>query len=194
MRAGLTVPWGAFFAPLRPPNGYYQALRDAGLTHVEFGTEALSASMLRAYRKPFTPEHVMLAHDAARAAGLHVAHYIMLGGPGETMDTVRETLDRCEAFDHAALFFFCGVRLYPSTPLHALACRQGQVSPSDALLAPRFYQSAAAPQEAITALVQERTKGRLHWVLGSGNAAMEAIMKRMHERGHAGPLWERMIM
>jgi radical SAM superfamily enzyme YgiQ (UPF0313 family) len=190
-RAG--VPWGAFFAPLRPPPDYYRRLHDAGLSHAEFGTESLSPEMLRRYRKPFTVEHALAAHRDARAAGIHVAHYIMLGGPGETEATVEETLDQCDRIDDAALFIFCGVRIYPGTAVHALAVREGQVGAGDDLLAPRFYAPPGLSVETIDKLVKARARGRRHWVIGSGDAEMAAIIKRMYKRGTVGPLWDRLV-
>ena len=193
MRNRIGVPWGAFFAPVRPHRDYYRRLREVGLTHAEFGTESLSAEMLKRYRKPFTVEHAMAAHTEARAAGIHVAHYIMLGGPGETPETVQETLDRCDAINDAALFVFCGVRIYPGTTVHALAVREGQVDAHDDLLAPRFYAPAGITVEAIEKMVKARAHGRRHWVIGSGDADMAVIVKRMYQRGNIGPLWDRLV-
>jgi len=191
--AGCRVPWCAFFAPLRPREGYYVQLAKAGLTHVEFGTESLSARMLQTYRKPFTCEHVKQAHQAARAAGLHVAHYFMLGGPGESRETVLETLDGCEQLHSAALFFFCGVRIYPGTSLHESALAEGQVKADQDLLEPTFYRPSAIRTDEISALVAQRANGRLHWVVGSGDDAMSRMTARMRRRGRIGPLWERII-
>lgn len=193
-RRRLTVPWGAFFAPMRPRPDYYRRLADAGLTHVEFGTESLSPAMLRAYRKPFTVEHALAAHAQARAADLHVAHYIMLGGPGETASTVKATLDQCDRMDDAALFFFCGVRIYPSTEVHQIAVREGQIGSTDDLLEPRFYSPAGFARDTIEDLVTTRSRGRRHWVVGSGDSQMAAIMKRMYQRGQVGPLWDRLVL
>jgi radical SAM superfamily enzyme YgiQ (UPF0313 family) len=192
-RADSAVPWGAFFAPLRPPHDYYRRLREVGLTHAEFGTESFSPAMLRHYRKPFTVEHALAAHAAARAAGIHVAHYIMLGGPGETEETVAQTLDRCDAIDDAALFLFCGVRIYPGTAVHASALHDGQVDPDDDLLVPRFYAPAGLSGQTISEMVKARARGRRHWVIGSGDAEMAAIIKRLYRRGHIGPLWDRLV-
>jgi hypothetical protein len=192
-RHGFTLPWGAFFAPTRPRRDYYRSLRAAGLTHAEFGTESFSPAMLKRYRKPFVVEHALMAHAEARAAGLHVAHYIMLGGPGETAQTVTETLDRCDSLDDAALFFFCGVRIYPSTQLHAIALREGQIRADDDLLEPRFYLPADIRLEAIAQMVNQRARDRRHWVTGSGSAEMAQTIKRMYQRGRVGPLWDRLV-
>ncbi|MBN2577090.1 MAG: radical SAM protein [Deltaproteobacteria bacterium] len=193
VRRRISIPWDAFFLPMRPPADYYRRLRAAGLTHAEFGTESFSDAMLRSYRKPFTVAHALAAHREARRAGLHVAHYILLGGPGETRETVAETLDMCDGIEDAALFFFCGVRIYPGTQLHRIAVRQGQVAPQDDLLAPRFYGPAGLPVEAIAEMVATRSRGRRHWVIGSGNEQMAAAMKRMYRRGRTGPLWDLLV-
>jgi hypothetical protein len=165
-----------------------------GLTHVEFGTDALSLQMLESYGKPFGPDDVVEAHAAAHGAGLHVAHYLTLGGPGETLETARETLDRCDALAGcAALFVFCGVRIYPNTGLWEAACREGQVAAAQSLLEPRFYQSPGAPPAALRDLVSEKARGRPNWIVGSTDAVMAKTIKRMHARGATGPLWERIL-
>ena len=140
-KAGVSIPWGAFFAPVTPVGDYYRKLADAGLTHVEFGTESLSDAVLKSYRKPFRADQVFEAHAAAVAAGLYVAHYVLLGGPGETPSTMAETLARLERLDKCALFFFCGMRIYPQTDLYEIACQDGQIEASGSLLEPLFYRS-----------------------------------------------------
>ncbi|MCP4688721.1 MAG: radical SAM protein, partial [Desulfobacterales bacterium] len=89
--AGLSTPWGAFFAPMTPPDGYFSLLREAGLTHVEFGADSLCDEMLKSYGKPFRVKHALRAHRAAVDARLHVAHYFLLGGPGESRETLAQT-------------------------------------------------------------------------------------------------------
>ena len=104
--AGVSIPWGAFFAPTEPPEGYFGIMADAGLSHVEFGTESLSASMLKTYKKPFGIRHVVSAHRAAVEAGLFTAHYFLLGGPGEDEDSLNETFSNIAMLNKSVLFFF----------------------------------------------------------------------------------------
>ncbi|WP_242392188.1 B12-binding domain-containing radical SAM protein [Anaeromyxobacter oryzisoli] len=191
-RARLGIPWSAYFAPLAPPPGFYDRMAEAGCTHVEFGTESLSQAMLRRLRKAFRPEHVLAAHEAARRAGLHVAHFLLLGGPGETAATVDETLDAAEHLDAAALFFFCGMRIHPGTELAVLARAAGQIAPGQNLLAPVFYEPAAISLAAIAERVARRAAGRRGWIVGSGSERAAAL-QRMYEHGHTGPLWEKLV-
>ena len=191
--AGLSIPWGGFFAPIRLPSDYFSLMAESGLTHVEFGTESLSAAMLKTYRKPFSVQEVFKAHEQARSAGIHTAHYLLLGGPGESETTVRETLDALEHLEKAVLFFFIGIRIYPWTTLYDMALAEGKITAETDLLEPVFYTPDAIDHDTIESLVMERAAGRRNWVVGSGGAAGADTLSRLHERGFIGPLWEYLV-
>jgi radical SAM superfamily enzyme YgiQ (UPF0313 family) len=192
-KAGLAIPWGAFLSPTKPPEGFYTELAKAGMTHAEFGTEALSNRMLAAYRKPFDVRNIFNSHRAAVEAGLYTAHYFLLGGPGENTDTVNETLEQVDKLDKTVLFFFCGVRIYPHTELYDRAVAEGQISPGMNLLEPVFYRSTGINDGEILRRVTEKAAGRKNWVIGSGGEETSQIVSRLHERGFSGPLWEYLI-
>ncbi len=188
--AGLRIPWGGFFAPVRLPDDYFSIMADCGLQHVEFGTESLSPAMLKSYRKPFRPRDVLTAHRQARDAGIHTAHYFLFGGPGESTETVRQSLDAMEDLDKAALFFFIGIRIYPWTRLYDIACGEGKITAQTDLLQPVFYEPDLIDLESIEALVTARAAGRSNWIVGSGGEQSARIVEKLHERGFTGPLWE----
>lgn len=192
-QAGLAIPWGAFFTPLRPPDGYYAELAAAGLTHVEFGTDALSNPVLATYGKPFKVHQAMVAHRQALSAGLHVAHYFLLGGPGETPDTLEETLTHIESLEKTVVFLFCGMRIYPGTPLFTQAVAEGVIEASSDLLDPVFYASASISRQYILDQVASRAAGRANWIIGSGGVETSRVISRMYQKGYSGPLWEYLI-
>jgi len=88
---------------LRPD--YFNCLADAGLTHVEFGTESLSDPVLQNLHKPFKSENVFKAQQGALEAGLHIAHYFLLGGPGENRETLQTTLTGIDKLEKRFSFF-----------------------------------------------------------------------------------------
>ena len=192
-RLRLGIPWGAFFAPTSPPDGFYARMAAAGCTHVEFGTESLSDAMLPRFGKPIGFDEVVDAHESARSAGLHVAHFMIPGGPGETSRTLEETLDRCDRIAGSAIFFFCGMRICPGTGLERLARAAGQIRPGMSLLEPVFYEPPALPLRRIADRVLERAAGRHGWIVGAGADRAAALLARLYERGHTGPLWERLV-
>ena len=192
-RQGVTIPWGAFFAPMRPPEGFYDVLAEAGLTHVEFGTESLCDPQLKRYGKPFVATDVCSAHESARRAGAHIAHYLLLGGPGEDAQTLNETMERAEELEKAVFFAFCGIRIFPHAPLYDLALAEGQITDGQDLLSPVFYRSKGIATEEIIARVKQQAAGRANWVTGDGGEKTERIVTRLHAHGRPGPLWELLL-
>jgi len=189
----VSIPWGGFFAPTRLPPEYFRVMADAGLQHVEFGTESMSATMLQNYCKPFRPLDVLTAHTQALDAGLHVAHYFLLGGPGESAQTLDETLIAINGLKKTVLFFFTGIRIYPHTALYDIAINEGKISADTDLLRPVFYESDAINHEAIEKIIVQKAADRINWIVGSGGAKAASTVARMHKRGYSGPLWEYLI-
>lgn len=190
---GLSIPWGGFFAPIKSPIDYFSTMKECGLKHVEFGTESLSRTMLKNYCKPFSPEDVIAVHKQAVDAGLHAAHYFLLGGPGETAETVDETLDAIEHLKKTVLFFFTGIRIYPHTGLYDTALKEGKLTEETSLLKPLYYESDAISHSMIEQQVTRRCGKRINWIVGSGGNDAAATVSKMHERGYTGPLWEYLI-
>jgi radical SAM superfamily enzyme YgiQ (UPF0313 family) len=191
--AGLSIPWGAFFAPIKSEDDYFQVMAQAGCRHVEFGTESLAKTMLANYRKPFCAEDVLAAHARAKEARLHVAHYFLLGGPGETAETVAETLDYIKKLPRSVFFFFLGIRLYPGTELYDIALKERKITPATDLLNPVFYKADAITRGQIERLVLERAQGRANWIVGSGGTDSASLVSHLHSRGSVGPLWEYLV-
>ena len=191
--AGVSIPWGGFFAPVRLPADYFTIMADAGLTHVEFGTESLADTMLKTYRKPFTVRDVFAAHQQALTAGLYAAHYFLLGGPGESAATVVESLDNIDKLSRTVLFFFIGIRIYPQTTLYDIALAEGKISPVTNLLEPIFYEADDIDRQTIETLVNARVGKRINCIVGSGGPDAANSVEKMYARGYTGPLWEHLI-
>ena len=193
IKARVSIPWGGFFAPTIPPQDYYQKLADAGLTHVEFGTESLSDTMLTNLQKPFVTGDVFNAHHQALRAGLYIAHYFLLGGPGENKQTLQDTLNGVDKLEKSVFFFFCGIRIYPHTDLYNVALREGQIQASQSLLQPVFYSSPHISGKEIMQMVENHANGRFNWLIGAGETKATRVLPKLYERGFTGPLWEHLI-
>ena len=65
--------------------------------------------------------------------------FLMLGVPGETRESVTESLDFATSLDLTSLKITIGTRIYPHTPLAEQAEAAGMIAADDDLLRPRFY-------------------------------------------------------
>ena len=71
--------------------------------------------------------------------GIQRRGFLLLGGPGETRESVEESLRFADSLNLDALKVTVGLRIYPETPLAATALAEGLIRPDDDLLWPRFY-------------------------------------------------------
>jgi hypothetical protein len=72
-------------------------------------------------------------------AGIERRGFLLLGGPGETKQTVEESLSFADTLNLDFLKVTVGLRIYPQTQLAARALAEGLVRADDDLLLPRFY-------------------------------------------------------
>jgi radical SAM superfamily enzyme YgiQ (UPF0313 family) len=92
-------------------------MRQAGCYSVSFGIESASPEIIKTLCKDTTLEQVEEAVAASREAGLQVVGYFMLGSPGETPATIRQTIDfamklRVDFAQFALTTPFPGTELY----------------------------------------------------------------------------------
>ena len=192
-KIGIKIPWGAYIAPARMPADYFKIMADAGMTHIEFGTDAFSDPILENYQKPFRTADIFDVHQKALDAGIYAAHFFLLGAPAETPQTLSETLSNAQSLRRTVCFFFSGIRIYPNTPIHEMARQSGKLAAGQDLMAPCFYSPDGVSLAEIEQIAADWADQRINWVFGSGGDAAAQIITRLHARGRSGPLWEYLI-
>jgi hypothetical protein len=137
-------------------------MKEAGFQQFDCTPDSASPLLLRNLGKNFSRPDLEQAAACIRAVGLPCKWFFLLGGPGETLDTLRETFAFIDAHvvpdDIAHLS--CGLRIYPGTPLHATAVREGLLTADTSLLRPLFYVAPALGPERLRATVHEWTRSR----------------------------------
>ncbi len=130
----------------------------AGFNAIGVTVESASDGVLRGLNKGYGAKEVHEAAEAVARHGIRCMWLFMLGGPGETEDTVRQTL----AFAEKAMrpgdlaYVTCGIRLYPGTPLEQTARAEGLLTATpEEMLEPAFYCSPAIPLPAMLGMVED---------------------------------------
>lgn len=184
-------PWSALFRPQGMDRDALRLLKRAGLRAMELGTDAATDQTMAGLHKRFTFSEVLAFHQLCTAEDLPVAHFIIFGGPGETMDTVREGLANIKRLTRSAVFAYAGIRILPHTAVHRLALEQGVIAANDPLLDPRFYFSPhIAPAEMGEVIAQDFRRDRSR-VFPPSDGEMRS--KAMRSFGFRGLLWDRLI-
>jgi radical SAM superfamily enzyme YgiQ (UPF0313 family) len=116
-----------------------ELMRQAGCRQISFGFESGSDRMLRSLSKQFNKDEVSSVSRMFAEAGIERMGFLLLGGPGETKDSVEESLSFADSLGLESLKITTGLRIYPQTPLAGTALAEGVIRAGDDLLLPRFY-------------------------------------------------------
>ena len=162
------VRWYAYLAVVPFDADLAQRMARAGCVGINFTSDSASPTMLSTYRQPHRKEHLAEAVRLCRASGIAVMLDLLLGGPGETPQTVAETIRFFQEIGPDCVGTALGVRLYPDTQVSAMVAREGpwETNPSIRrhyqgpvdLLRPTFYISAALGEQPAR-LVRELIAG-----------------------------------
>jgi len=106
------------------------AMKRAGCRYIRFGVESGSPEMLKIMKKGTTPEKIVNAFRLTRKMGIRTQAFFLFGVPGETKETIRETIDFAKRIQ-ADSAQFAVVIPHPGTELFALSREKGWLRYND---------------------------------------------------------------
>jgi radical SAM superfamily enzyme YgiQ (UPF0313 family) len=139
IRADINIRWRCILYPWKVDEALIEKMARAGCKEVSLGFESGSESMLKRMKKRFSLDDIrniskMLGRQQIRRLG-----FLLLGGPGETRDSVEKSLFFADSLKTEAMKITTGIRIYPHTALHRIAVHEKLITPDDDLLYPMFY-------------------------------------------------------
>lgn len=139
IKADLGLDWWAIVYPKWVDMELVELMAKAGCAQISLGFESGSEAMLPLLSKRFTCPEVRTISDAFAGVGIKREGFLLLGAPGETRETVEESLEYADSLHLDGLKITVGIRIYPQTPLASIAVADSLIRPDDNLLLPRFY-------------------------------------------------------
>jgi radical SAM superfamily enzyme YgiQ (UPF0313 family) len=133
-------PWKARFTAMgmNPRNldrAFMDLLWRVGFTSFQVSPESASEVMIRNYGKNLTLDDMIETAEAVAKTRFTVLWHFLIGGPGETNETLQETvnfvLKHLNPGKHPPYHianFWMGVRLYPGTKLWDIALNEGFIT------------------------------------------------------------------
>ncbi len=159
IRASLGLTWRCILYPLNMEESLVSAMAEAGCVEASIGLESGCERMLSAMRKRFTLKDVVKTNHLLRRHGIRRMGFLLLGGPGETRQSIEESLAFADSLGLDLLKITIGIRIYPHTLLAEQARKEEVVATGDDLLLPRFYMTAGLEdwlRERVAAYAQDR--------------------------------------
>jgi len=171
------------------------AMERAGFAGMGLTVESASDRVLEGLRKGFTTREVYNAAEVLKRHSIPCAWIFLLGGPGETRETVAETLRFAETAARAkdVVFFNIGLRIYPGTELESIARRQGILTAlPDQMLRPVFYVSPDVDADWMMNEVRRSMSSHMNFI--NTDSIGLSILPRVHRAAHVlgvrPPLWK----
>jgi radical SAM superfamily enzyme YgiQ (UPF0313 family) len=143
-------------------------MRKAGCAGVDFTGDSANVSMLKTYCQCHGKEELEQTVKLCKENGIKVMIDLLLGGPGETKGSMRETIEFIKSIGVDCAGAALGIRIYPRTGMVELVEAEGDMESNPNihrkysgridLLQPTFYISQELGQRPAE-LVQEIVGG-----------------------------------
>jgi len=112
---GDPVHWYRYVSPTPFSEELAELMWRAGCRGIDFGAESGTEEMLRALGRDFTPEDTVRAVRACRSQGIVVMLELLIGAPGETPQTARQSIEMARQSEPSCIDISLGVRGYAGT-------------------------------------------------------------------------------
>jgi radical SAM superfamily enzyme YgiQ (UPF0313 family) len=194
VRRGVKLSWGCFLRPQSLTRDMMRLMARAGLTHIEFGSDSFCDTVLEQYTKRLAFDDIARSSELARQAGIEHCHYLICGGPGETLETLETSFQNSRHLAGAIVLAVMGMRIFPGTALAQRAARDGRIAPDADLLAPAYYFAAGLDEAVIFKRLREFACRAPNWIVGDPPPGFANLVARLRRRGVVGPLWSYFAM
>jgi radical SAM superfamily enzyme YgiQ (UPF0313 family) len=153
---GSKVRWYAYCSPLPFDDDIASAFQRAGCAGINFGVDSAEDRMLRTLGRSFSVEDLERMAQVCHRQGITFMYDLLLGGPGETRESLKNTVETMKRLSPSRVGAALGVRVYPGTGMADIVRNQGPIEMNtnlhgvvdETLFAPIFYLEAALGNDA----------------------------------------------
>ena len=187
----VNLSWCAYIRPKNIGDKEIALMKRAGLKSIELGTDASTDITLEKLNKGFTMEDVFEVHKAAIRQDVPCAHFIIFGGPGETMATFSKGLENIKRLTGSVVFGFLGIRILPFTDIYNMAMREGVITKEHNLMEPVFYFSEDIDPDILARIIKSDWGDDVTRIFPCH--IREELLAKLHDMGYVGPIWDTLL-
>lgn len=130
IEAGISdsIRWYAYCSVLPFDEEMADLFKRAGCAGVDFGADSGNDDMLRRLGREFGSDDLVRTADLCHKHGIRFMYDLLIGSPGETRETVRETVELMRTIDADCVGLSMGVRIYEGTATANWIRSQGDIA------------------------------------------------------------------
>lgn len=122
---GERIRWYAYCSVVPFDAEMADLFRKAGCVGINFGADSGSDYMLYRLGKSFRSEDLIRTAKLCRQHGITFMYDLLLGGPGETKETIRESIELMRRIDADCVGLAMGMRIYEGTAAAEMVRAEG---------------------------------------------------------------------
>lgn len=117
IESNLQIDWAAISHVDYISENMLHWMRKAGCIQISYGVESGSSEIRRYYHKTFSDETVEKAFSMTQRYGIMPRAYFIYGAPGETAETIQETIELIERIQPLSVIFYI-LDIFPGTAIY----------------------------------------------------------------------------
>lgn len=156
-KLGNKLQWYAYAAPPDFPEELARLMRKAGCVGINFGVDSGNNRMLKALGRRHTAADLRAIAHRCRSHGFSFMFDLLLGGPGETRASIRQTLNLMKEINPSRIGISLGLRVYPGTRLGRILAKKIAAAPEGffgaldgEMLRPLYFLSPALGKDIVS--------------------------------------------
>jgi radical SAM superfamily enzyme YgiQ (UPF0313 family) len=186
----MDVQWTCYGTPMGMTNRLAEKMKRAGCVSIEFGIDSLIDDRLNHLKKGFEFKDIRTAADICRDTGIKQCHFIFVGAPGDTLESVNTNLERLDSLGSDVSMIMAGIRIFPDTELASLAETDLNIQAEDITLKPVYYLSPEVIDH-MDSIVEQIRDAHPKWIMpGFEVNISEKLQALLRRAGIKGSLWE----
>ena len=201
---GSKVRWYTYCSPAPFTEELAILFQKAGCAGVNFGVDSANDRMLYTLGRDFSVDDLERTAQICHRQGIVFMYDLLLGGPEETRDSLRETIDTMKRLSPSRVGASMGVRIFPQTRLAAMVREQGPIGQNPNLqgvldqkfFAPVFYLASALGEDAPQYLAELISDDERFFVMSGKDADQNynynenTVLMQAIRDGYRGAFWD----
>ena len=200
------IRWYAYCSVTPFDDEMAELFKHAGCAGVDFGADSANDDMLKRLGRAFRSDDLARTADLCHKHGIPFMYDLLIGSPGETRETVRETIEFMRRIDADCVGLSMGVRIYDGTATAECVRSRGDIASNPDIygakqdnpgfLRPVFYVSPDLGEDMVS-IVSELVAGDPRFFLPSHeevdtnyNYNDNTVLVRAIANGARGAYWD----
>jgi len=200
------LSWYAYCSPSPFSEELARLMKMAGCKGIDFGVDNGNKGILENLGRDFGEEEIRNTARLCHRYGITFMFDLLLGGPGETRETIRETIELMRVTEPDRVGVMVGVRIYAGTELGKLVLRegpmeknrnlQGKVEGNNEFFEPVFYVSRELGED-VYSYISQLIKGDSRFFFATKddqergyNYNQNEVLVEAIKNGYRGAYWD----